>query len=75
MGINRGIEHLLAQVNPVPTIQLSTHFSLVQHCCRFQATDMLVHSPQTLRDVIDTTLDLHRFVYMHDRVENILLPK
>ena len=65
MGTNRGIKHLLAQVNPVPTIQLSTHFSIVQHCCRFQATASL----QILRDVIDTTLDLHRLMYTEAKVD------
>ena len=59
MGINRGIKHLLAQVNPVPTIKLSTHFSIMQHCVDFRPRCTL----QILRDVIVTTLDLERHVY------------
>ena len=59
MGINRGFKHLLAQVNPVPTIKLSTHFSIMQHCVDFRPRCSL----QILRDVIVTTLDLERHVY------------
>ena len=59
MGINRGIEHLLAQVNPDPTIKLSTHFSIMLHCVDFRPR----YSLQILRDVIVTTLDLERLMY------------
>ena len=69
MGINRGIEHLLAQVNPVPTIKLSTHFSIMQHCVDFRPRCSL----QIWCDVILTTLDLERHVYTIPTVAPIVV--